>query len=119
GPLLGTRLQLVKHLPSPEARAYPEHEDRHTLLYGATGGADTTPVFEASGRRERRPCRGPSLCMAVCPLALHALSRYPVRFPVQVIRCVLSRCMTAAVTTSASSGPTSALRAALRSYRVV
>ena len=105
----------VKKLSSPGARAYPEHEDRHTRPYGATGGADTTPVCESSGRRERRPCRVPSLYMAVCPLALHALSRYPFRFPVQVTWCVCSMCMTAAVTTSSSSAPTSALRAALRS----
>ena len=117
--LLGTRPHLGKKLASPGARAYPEHEDRHTLPYGVTGCADTTPVCESSGRRERRPCRVPSLCMAVCPLALHALSRYPFRFPMQVTRCVFSRCMNAAVTTSSSSGPTSALRAALRSYRVV
>ena len=90
-----------------------------TLHYGATGGPDTTPVCESSGRREPRPCRVPSLYIAVCPLALHALSRYPFRFPVQVTRCVFSRCMNAAVKTSSSSGPTSALRAALRSYRVV
>jgi hypothetical protein len=57
--------------------------------------------------------------MAICPLALDALSRYPFKLPVQVTRCVFSRCMNAAVTTSSSSGPTSALRAALRSYRVV
>jgi hypothetical protein len=117
--LLGTCPHLVKKLSSPGARAYPEHEDRHTLHYSATGCADTTPVCESSGRRERRPCRVPSLCIAVCPLSLHALSRYPFRFPVQVTRCVFSRCMTAAVKTSSSSGPTSALRAALRSYRVV
>ena len=117
--LPGTRPHLGKKLPSPEAHAYPEHKDRHTLPYGATGGADATPVGESSGRRELRPCRVPSLYMAVCPLVLHALSRYPFRFPVQMTRCVFSRCMNAAVTTSSSSGPTSALRAALRSYRVV
>ena len=103
----------------PRDTRIPRTRDRQTLHYGATGGADTTPVCESSGRRERRPCRVPSLYMAVCPLALHALSRYPFRFPVQVTRCVFSRCMNAAVKTSSSSGPTSALRAALRSYRVV
>src|SRR5262245_2780897 len=117
--LPGTHLHQVKNLPSPEAHTYPEHDDRHAFPDGDTGGADATPGCASSGRRERRPFRVPSLCMAVASLALHALIRYPCRFPVQATRCVFRRCTTAAVPTSPSSGPTSALRAALRSYKVV
>src|SRR5207247_10989781 len=46
-------------------------------------------------------------------------SRYPRRSPLQVTRCVFRRCTTVAVNTSSSSGPTSALRVAIRLYRVV
>jgi hypothetical protein len=63
------------HTPSAGAEAseprdtrISEHGDRHALPYGDTGGADSTPACESSGRRERMPFRVPSLCMAVCSL---------------------------------------------------
>jgi len=78
-----------------------------------------TPVCEPSGCRECMPFRILSLRMAVYLPSMGRSQPVSPRVPGVGDPCVCRRCTTAAVKTFSSSGPTSALRVASRSYRVV